>query len=314
VSKLRNIPQDAALLNDPNITWAAETETLFHFSNNDNETLKRGYQYKRERPKLITSTLQTLKSDFTDLPVQSSSRILEYELGRLIQNKETQFLDFKKRRISWDSMQELVLIDKSGIKLNPTNLKGTFIHETGYFVPTKPSFIIRQFWYYHERKKELTSKVVAISPIIPFPIVMNDDCTEQIYDDEIFARFGWINMPQSATFDSNINRKDLIWSRLSTHNFDFKKSKILKGNTDEMLYQIFYQEPITNNRAVYPIENFNKNSLPLTNFEIKELVEARIDTLITFDSETYKEVLNIKKSPETKRGEISKFQIVQQWY
>lgn len=309
--------QDADLLNNPEITWAAKTETLFHFSSDDYERLKRFDYSHINGPKTIVSPFQTLKSDFSNLPISISSRILEYELGRLIQNKNTQFLNFKGRRMNWDTVQKLVIIDKNEVKLNRENSRKHFIYENGTFTSMKPSFIVRQLWYYNEKNKKLQSKITAISPIIPFPFVWTNGCGsygEPHYHPEVFARFGWINMPQSDTFDFNLNREELIWSRLSTHDFDFQNAKILKGNTSEMFYQIFYKEPLLENREAYAIENFTKNSLPLTEFDIQEIVESRVDTLISFNPVTYKEQLQIKNKPEIKAGDISKFQITQQWY
>jgi hypothetical protein len=309
--------EGADFSNDPNIIWAAETETLFHFNIADYEGLIWQSGYLVDKPKTVIGAFQTIKSDFSNLPVSTSSKILEHELGRLIQNKATQFLNVKNNRISWDSVQKLVSIDKyeDGVRLNPAIPKGTFSYENGQFNRIKSSFIVRQIWYYHKEDKQLKTKVIAISPVIPFPSILNNDCTEQRYNPETFARFGWIKLPQSPDFDFNVNRKNLLWSRLSKHDYDFKNARILKGNTEKMLYQLFYQKPLNDEVAVYSADNFTKKSLPLTNVEFKEILASRMDTVnINFDPKTYQETYNLEQSPEIKLGDISKFQITQQWY
>ena len=308
---------NATLINNVDITWVAETETLFHFSSNGYERRVKGYNYLKKGSKTIISPFQTIKSDFSDLPIELSSRIMEYELGRLIQNKNIQFIDLEGKKMSWESVQELVIIDEGEIKLNRENPREHFKYESGAFTSMKPSFLVRQIWYYNQKKKKLSTEVIAISPVIPFPIILNDGCGnygDPYYEPEAYARFGWIKLPQTSTFNFNINRKALIWSRLSTHKYDFQNAKTLKGNTEKILYQLFYQEPLSESRKVYPTENFTKNSLPLTSFEIGEILESRIDTFITFNPETYKEEFQFKKNPEIRIGDISGFQIVQQWY
>lgn len=180
-------------------------------------------------------------------------------------------------------------------------------HETVQLVrrerPLYPGALyITQRWYYDG--KTLRSTVVGITPFQQTPQgEMMHGTLQPVLDKQ---------QPDETRLYAG---SPLAFRTLRT--IDFKRAKTLKGSTDKFLQQYFIEDAKSgqkklsyNSSGTYcpeTTEDFTKDILP-------GFTEMRIDTVYTFDPETYQETMEIIRNKPYSLENAEHFQATQNWY
>jgi hypothetical protein len=168
------------------------------------------------------------------------------------------------------------------------------------------SFKIKQWWYYDKEKESLESMVQAVAPII-----------HQEQKDGSFSQkvLFWIEMKQDAKKEYSYNDQSIIWAKETLSTLSFKEVKKKKGRSKKALKSLTYKDPkngkgrIVENDSWYP---YCAN--PIEKEDVEKSLLATVDTIITFDPDTYKENIKIVKKSKISYQDFEYFRVLQHWY
>lgn len=152
-----------------------------------------------------------------------------------------------------------------------------------------------QLLSYNKKKKEISSQLVAVAPLWKR--------TSGSTPVELF----WISMPTDLPDDFDVNNTNIVWSVLSnnissTIKSDISDDHLMKGTYDSFKEDIF---KIAKNKKTYVERRFGTGE-PIPD----EKLTTVIDTVVTFQPETFEENIQVVKS----ELDPAKYRLVQEWY
>jgi len=162
-------------------------------------------------------------------------------------------------------------------------------------------FRCKQVIYYHKKENNFQTRLVAIAPLL-----MRYD-TKEI--DEIF----WIKMDSHFPTNFNINDQNITWGNLSynrTTPLEIDQVEVIKRKKKFDFQKKIYQQALKLEKKI-EFESFGSNELATK--EILERMHSSVDTIITYDPETYNETMRVVKN-EMKLDEVKTFRFIQEWY
>ncbi|MEM6965575.1 MAG: hypothetical protein AAF573_12460 [Bacteroidota bacterium] len=168
------------------------------------------------------------------------------------------------------------------------------------------SFKVRQWWYYDKTTASLNSTVRAIAPIMEKE-KKDGSTTKRV----LF----WIDMQQDAQKDYHYNDPFVIWAKETVSSLSFKKIKKVKGRTKKTLKNYLYKNPVEGKVATLSNDSwYSYCAAPIDKEEVAKMFEASVDTVITFDPETFQEATTIIKNSKTDYKDIDYYRVLQHWY
>ncbi|HFA49325.1 MAG TPA: hypothetical protein ENJ95_09945 [Bacteroidetes bacterium] len=192
------------------------------------------------------------------------------------------------------------------ITFDPKTFKETMVIVSNDIGPDDfESFRTVQLIYFDKSKNSFFTKLVAISPLL------------QITDENGLpikkVPFAWVKMED--VYGQKINEKNgaIAWGatiETKATPLDFSQLKVLKGGLD--LRQHIYPDALNGTKKVESTgQGFGKGSL-LAKRDIEPMYNS-IDTIITFDPQTYEETVEVNFNDFDPAG-INTARLVQDWY
>ena len=282
------------------ITWVGETEFVYHLEHFDrlNFEPKTGMQEET----------RTIKLDpYATCEFGNEKYFTNFILNEIIEGRrEVTSLDGEKMDISEIKKSFGKTIYDTLVTFDPSTYK-----EQWLITETEPmyqiqAFKVRQWWYYDKEKESLGSMVRAIAPIIEI----------EKGDGSIFRKtLFWVKMEQPADKKYDYNNPFVIWAKETISSLSFKKVKKIKGRTKKILKNLTYKYPkkgkvnVLENDSWYP---YCAASMEVA--QVQEMMGTRVDTIITYDPETYKENIEIVKKSKVSYKNFEYYRVLQHWY
>jgi len=168
------------------------------------------------------------------------------------------------------------------------------------------SFRIKQWWFYDKEKESIGSLVRAIAPIME--LGKSDGS-------KIYKPLFWVEMKQSVDKDYDYNSPTVIWAKETLSSLSFKDVKKVKGRTNKTLKNVLYKAPKKGKTQVLENDSwYSYCAEELEQNQVDIILSSSVDTLITFDPETFVEEVTVKKNPELKFKDLDYMRVLQHWY
>lgn len=282
------------------ISWVGETEFIYYLEDYDRLNFTPNYEFQKET--------RTIKLDpYATCEVGTETYFTNFIMTEVLDNRRKIF-DLEGKILTRE--EAFAIINNFSVDSISTFDPETY-EKTIEIARTNPiykikSFRVRQWWYFDKEKESLGSVVQAIAPILHY-----DNVDGSVSHEELF----WIEMKQDQTKDYNFNDPSIIWAKETLSTFSFKKVKKKKGRTKKALKNLTYKSPkkgegrIVENDSWYPY-----CAAPISKEEVEKSLAATVDTIITYDPETYQEEVKVKKKSKITYKDFEYFRVLQHWY
>lgn len=284
------------LLKDPNIAWAATFETEHDFRLNTASKTTKIQLNKLTYPengcvKFLTDNwlahwlLDEMKADRYKLYGDPTLSIIVSHSTFL--NKVT-FIDTV---ITFDpnSYEEKVQVIRND--LNPDDIKG---------------FRTQQVIYYDKKAGSYSTKLLALAPMV----------NQTDANGNVSGKFplAWLPMAESSSNDLSVKNPDIIWSALLIDKANILEISTLKTIKNDLKKSFGEQIFIEAASMKHPVESSGGYGCGefLSKAEV-ERITTRIDTIITFDPETFIETVQIVKNFYNP-NDLKQVILAQEWY
>ncbi|MFK8005749.1 MAG: hypothetical protein AB8H03_05230 [Saprospiraceae bacterium] len=282
------------------ITWVGETEFTYYLEHFDRLNFEPSDEMQKET--------RTIKIDpYATCEVGNETYFTDFIVGEVLENRRKVFsLDGDPLTLS-----EIKKTFGNSFSDTITTYDPITYKETKTIVKTDPiyqikAFKIRQWWYYDKEKESLGSMVQAIAPIL-----QNEKKDGSISQKVLF----WIEMKQDAKKEYDYNDRSIIWAKETLSTLSFKKVKKKKGRSKKALKNLTYKDPKNGKGRIVENDSWYPYCADLIEKEeVEKSLSATVDTIITFDPETYKEEIQIVKNSKIKYKDFEYFRILQHWY
>lgn len=282
------------------ISWVGETEFTYYLEHYD--------RLNFSPPNSSQEETRTIKLDpFATCEFGTEKYFTNFIINEAIEGRRKVYSldgDFMSQR-EVEQKFGTVSIDTTTI-LDPVTKEETIVishTEPRYQVQ---AFKVRQWWYYDKEKESLGSMVRAIAPIME---------TEKSNGTKIRKTLFWIEMEQEYNKDYDFNSPFIIWAKETVTSLSFNDLKKKKGRTKKTLKNLTYKNPkkgkikVLENESWYP---YCAN--PIDKEEVGERLSGSVDTVITFDPETYKEEMFVSKKNKVDFKDFEFHRVLQHWY
>ncbi len=282
------------------ISWVGETEFTYYLEDYDRLNFQPSDEIQQET--------RSIKLDpFATCEVGNETYFTNFIVNEVLENRR------KVSSLDDDPMTESQLLKVFGnismdtiLTLDPeTKQKKIEITTVDPKYQIK-AFKVRQWWYYDEEKESLESMVQAIAPIL-FDEKDDGSVTQKV----LF----WIEMKQDVNKNYSYNDPSIIWAKETLSTLSFKNVKKKKGRSKKTLKNLTYKDPqkgkgrIVENDSWYP---YCAN--PINKDDVQKSLAATVDTITTYDPETYLEEIKIVKNSKINYKDFEYFRVLQHWY
>lgn len=282
--------QRAAILNNPEITWVAEFTIDYSFSLKASTSTERVKLFK-----LLDDGNRIAGANNGDWPVRWIAKHAfsgEYDCYK--DPGLTQKLSPKKLEFLITSVDTVITFDPSTFEESITIVR----RERS---PYEISHLrVNQLIFYNKKNQQFGTTITSIAPLMRDE---NGDLNQVSF---------WIKMDQAfnSDFDAQSNAISwaaLVYSKRQPLNINFME--VIK-NEDDINFKDFIYEQAKS--LIHPVSfDFEQNDMIDQN-SFKMLYNS-VDTVTTFDPETYEEEVRIIKNEIDPKGQ-NEFRLVQKWY
>jgi len=160
-------------------------------------------------------------------------------------------------------------------------------------------FKTKEIIYYNEKTNDFNTRLIALAPVVYFR-----GRTSTMF---------WIKMEEAFPTNFDIQSPDITWGALISNQrtfLDTNKMKVIKGDDDFDLTTRLYKQFANMEKDIGIVDYGNKDYL--TKKEIASYYSS-VDTVITFDPETYAEHIRIVKNFYDYK-ETYRYRLIQEWY
>ncbi len=161
------------------------------------------------------------------------------------------------------------------------------------------SFRLNQVIFYNKKTKNFETRLISVAPILDTP-----------NSKPLF----WIKMNEAISKNFDIHSSDISWGALAyskANPVEFNFMEVRKNENNFDLEKRIYEQAINNEKQIESTEGYGCGTLLLPK-EVSNLYTS-IDTVITFNPDTYEETIQIIKN-DMKPEEVSQLRLVQEWY
>jgi len=282
------------------VAWVGETEFTYYLENYD--------RLNFEPPTSASEETRTIKLDpyatceFGNEKYFTNFIISETLAGR----REVSSMNGKKLSLTEiENAFGSSTIDTTVI-IDPVSGEEKFM-----VVKTEPryqinSFKVKQWWFFEKENQSLGSLVRAIAPIVSL-----EKKDGSVLNKPLF----WIKMEQDANTNFHFNDPTVIWAKETLSTLKFDKVKKVKGRTKKTFKNFVWKKPRKGDTQVLENESwYSYCAEELEKEKLDDLLGSSVDTVITFDPETFEEKLEIVKSEKVKYKNIKNYRVLQHWY
>lgn len=165
-------------------------------------------------------------------------------------------------------------------------------------------FRVKHLLYYSKKEMMFKMKALAIAPMI---MDYNDDM--QFLGMKAMFWTSVDDLIQSP----DINNKDNSWATRVYHNFSVENLTVLKG-TQEIaeIFDIMIEDLSNNAEDVYLAHTFDADGRQKMNPAEIRSIQSSIDTIITFDPSTFREVIQVVNN-EFNGTNVKQIRLMQDW-
>lgn len=285
------------------IEWVIETDIEYFFEKDN--ALSFGDTTTRSGLSGLAYRTELLKIDPFQTCMGTSSRFLTYQILDDLQSGRAKIYDLIDST-NLLKKQMFLTIDTVYSYDPETFQEYAQVVETSIFSFMK-SYKVKQLWYYHKNEKKVRNKVLEIVPLL-----WKKQRNGKIRKEESFRiRF---DQNEFQTARPDINQKEIVWMKTTTDRVNLLDAKVIKGNVIADFQQLFWEMPRGEEIKIYSVENSfycaKKQSLSDLIYDTSEAV----DTIITFDSETYAESITVEKRLALTYENILGHQVNQLWF
>ncbi len=288
--------QLSEILKDPNITWAATFETEHDFRLNT----------KRETSKIQLKKFTYPESGCVDF--NNENWLAQWILKGMSDGKYQAYADpdlsvlvartTLLNKISTtdtvivfypDTYEEVVKVIRNDI--NPADIK---------------SFRTQQVIYYDKKTGAFGTRLLALAPMVSL--------TNQEGKVVGSMPLAWLAMESGIAANLSVKDPDFIWSALlidEANCLEISKLNVKKDEKKKTFAEQLFQEALGIKHMVEKSPEFGCGKL-LTKKDIENMT-ASIDTVITFNPDTFEETMQIIRN-DLRPADIKKVWLVQEWY
>jgi hypothetical protein len=291
-----------SLMSNPNILWIGETQSVVLLDANTAQMEDPKYLEARGIKGLKRVTAATIK--LVDVNKIGSSPYDEEVNSLTLKLIDKAFFD--KNAVYEDAActQKIANPKKIISSVDTFVVNGEKLFTVNDTDPRDiKSFKINHLVYFDQKANAFGNLVTAFAPILE----TTDPSTQAVSSKPLF----WVKI-ENVKAVKDLYNKDLTWAKRSSRNFIFADFKSLKNSkTVEECLQI-HIDFIAKNAKTVDIRGTMGQLEKLNPAEIAKMT-ASVDTIITFDPKTFKEivqVVNHKFDPKN----MQKIRLLQDWY
>lgn len=270
-----------------------ETEQQFCFENHADLT----FAYASQNASIHCSAYtQTIKTDVTrqdhGAPLYLSATIYDW----LMDGKLQAYSLKEKVPLSKEEIKELYSVNDTIINYDPVTYQpNTFVKKTVH-IDYVECYKVKQLWKI--TGDEISNEVLGITPILKFKTIEKELC--------------WIPIKQKKSTASIINNPANVWVKTNEDVIPFSKSMRENKNVKKLIWS----NPIKNKTPIYkPDYNIHLNNTPFEKDFLKDLTtNTLIDTVTTFDPETYAETIEIFVNEPVTYEDLKFLRLNQAWH
>ena len=288
------------LQDDPSITWIAEFTTDYSFSLNANST--------QEIIKLIK--LQDDPSTLSDY--NRTDWIINWIYSNAISDKYDCFKDpGLTKKLSKKNLRNLTSSTDTIVTFNPDSYEEV-VQIVSYELSVNQFAGLRtnQVIYYNANTGDFQTKLISVAPLMAY----EDGAMPVSYKKSKIPRpLFWIKMNQGTASHSDLESSDITWGALAyskAHPLELNFIEIVK-NTGNFNFREHIIQQATQQEKPVEGNEYGSNQF-LDEIQIANM-SSSVDTVITFDPETFEEEIMIVRN-NLDVNEISQFRLVQEWY
>ena len=290
------------LKKEKDISWIGETEFIYQLEHHDRMTFTPTGKTQEET--------RLIKIDPAATCNYGSEKFLTFYLLNAVQQGKIKAHSEDGQPLSVDEVDNKMGFSSidTVITFDPETLEETFA-----VVRTDPSsnitsFKIKQWWYFNKTTNSFSSIVKAVGPLKD---ILSNDGTSVVRTKLLF----WIDVEQAADQDFNFNQANVIWAKETINSVSFEDSKKIKGNKRKTFKNLAFQHPKKGKSQVLENESWYAYCAEsISKDDVNKLLSASKDSIITYDPETYKETIDIIKTPKVKFKDFKHYRVHQHWY
>jgi hypothetical protein len=166
-------------------------------------------------------------------------------------------------------------------------------------------FRTSQLIYFDKKSGKFNTQLLALAPMVS----MTDNQGNVVGKKPI----AWLEMPKAAS-DVSVKNQDIIWSALlidKANSLIVKDLSIKMDDRKKKLNELVLQEASSSKHPVESSGGYGCGEM-LTQKDLQTMFSS-VDTVITFDPETYKETIQIIKN-DISPADVKTVALVQEWY
>ncbi len=270
----------ASLLKDENITWVAEVEQVVKLEDYELDDCKINSYIDHQK---YNSESYLIKYDYSNVNCNFWSEkktFLFDNIIKKIRNNKLIAHNDKGEELSYDDLIDIYSQVDTFVSVDPLTFDEVIdvAHNVGLYQIYK----FKCYWYYDKRDKKIHTILSSVHPILN-PKYEND---EMISYDTYEIPF-----PQSKTSELNINSEAVVWSKYIKSNIDLENAIVLKGNTEDMLQEVFYHN--VNDDKYTIVDNSNYCTIKEKDF-VLQFYNSRTETFVGHTDQLTKIEYDIK--------------------
>ena len=298
-STLSIFAQYEDLERDKNIIWIAEFSNDYTFSLNDAQT---------------ENTVKLIKfkgdpSNFID--AYSSSWIIDWIFYNAIDDHYDCYKDKGiTQPLSAKDINDLIAVTDTIITFNPDTYEEMVqIVRNQISLNNINGLRVNQVIYYDKKKENFNTRIISVAPLLLKEKVISIKPRKVIKN---FRPLFWIKMDGTLPRKFKIKSSSIDWAALvlsKKNPIDLNSIKTVKTNYGFDIKKRLYEQAFKFEKS---ITRSYKPSDKLKMEDLKRMYTS-IDTVITFDPDTYEEQVRVVRK-DLKLEEVSNIRLVQEWY
>lgn len=286
------------LLEDQDVTWMAETEIFFSLEGISDKkfVLKDEFSGYQNQVKTVKISPEIYDKDSRD------DFLLQDLINESVASREQGAFDEDGNRLSEEEYESY---------FKTTRISKTVDSETREVITgiirsdnfSTRGFIVKMLWYYNQKELSIHSIVQSFIPVT---------------DKYINEHKEIVITAEGVNDDLHYNDEQVVWCKATRMNqYDFSKSKLLKGDHIQFLKEIFKTNVEEEKYHIYSNGRYDNKIFHHEALEIErydELLLEQIDTFVSFNPETYEETIEVSITPAIDFKELNLVSFIHYWY
>lgn len=278
------------LQQDPNITWIAEFTIDHNFSLSVPDT--------KENVMLTKLYKDPAVNDYSN----TDNWIIDWVYQSAIDGKVNCFQDpGLTQTLSQKAIVDMVSYVDTVVIFDSETYEERVAIVEGSLNPKEIKMLrCNQVIYYNNKSKNFETKLISVAPVI------NKDSR----DEPIF----WIKMNEEISNNFDIHHSDITWGALvysKSNPLELNFTNVIKNVDDFNFQKTIYEQAVNLEKKAESAQGYGSNVF-MSSKEIESMYMS-VDTVITFNPDTYEEVFRIITN-EFSYDKVAKFRLMQEWY